>query len=154
MAGSRDSEYAMALMDDLRRRVANRTQLTTDGHKADLQAVEDAFGIDVDYAMLVNLYGEPAAASSDAAARRYSPPECVGTRKETFGQARSEACQHVLRGVAPGYAADKRTLEEAGKPHLGGCASRHVLQLRAYPLNTVDLARDGGRDHGSALGND
>jgi IS1 family transposase len=84
LVGGRDSEYAMILMDDLRQRLANRVQLTTDGHKAYLSAVEEAFGTDIDYAMLVKLYGEPAAASSDAAARRYSPSECVGTRKEAI----------------------------------------------------------------------
>src|SRR3954468_23746623 len=56
----------------------------TDGHKPYLQAVEESFGADIDYAMLVKLYGEPAAASSDAAARRYSPSECIGTRKRTI----------------------------------------------------------------------
>jgi hypothetical protein len=74
----------MMLMDDLCQRLANRVQLTTDGHKAYLQAVEEAFGADIDYAMLVKLYGEPAAASQDAAARRYSPSDCVGTRKEAI----------------------------------------------------------------------
>jgi IS1 family transposase len=80
--GSRDAEYALELMDDLRDRLANKVQLTTDGHKAYLQAVEDAFGSDIDYAMLVKLYGEPPA--SPEAARRYSPSECVGTRKQTI----------------------------------------------------------------------
>jgi IS1 family transposase len=82
--GGRDAEYALALRDDLRGRLANKVQLTTDGHKAYLSAVEDTFGADIDYAMLVKLYGEPAAASTDAAARRYSPSECVGTRKHTI----------------------------------------------------------------------
>jgi hypothetical protein len=52
-------------------------QLTTDGHKAYLEAVEDAFGIDVDYAQLVKLYGE-----SPEAQKRYSPAECIGCRKQ------------------------------------------------------------------------
>jgi IS1 family transposase/lambda repressor-like predicted transcriptional regulator len=82
MVGGRDSEYALALMDDLRGRLANRVQLTTDGHKAYLQAVEEAFGADIDYAMLVKLYGAGPATTDDAAGRRYSPAECVGTRKE------------------------------------------------------------------------
>ncbi|MCE2483622.1 MAG: IS1 family transposase, partial [Alphaproteobacteria bacterium] len=69
-------EYAMAFMDDLRSRLANRVQLTTDGHKAYLEAVEGAFGGDVDYAMLVKLYGE-----APEAEKRYSPATCVGTRK-------------------------------------------------------------------------
>ena len=78
MVGGRDSEYAMGLMDDLRGRLANRVQLTTDGHKAYLNAVEEAFGDDIDYAMLVKLYG----AAPEAAKGRYSPAECIGARKE------------------------------------------------------------------------
>ena len=53
----RDSDYAIAFMDDLRDRLANRVQLTSDGHKTYLEAVEGAFGGDVDYAQLVKLYG-------------------------------------------------------------------------------------------------
>jgi IS1 family transposase len=76
MVGGRDSAYAISLMDDLRSRLANRVQLTTDGHRAYLEAVEGAFGGDVDYAMLVKLYGE-----SPDAEKRYSPAECIGCRK-------------------------------------------------------------------------
>jgi IS1 family transposase len=76
LVGGRDSEYAMMLMDDLRSRLANRVQLTTDGHKAYLEAVEGAFGGDVDYAMLVKLYGQ-----GPEAEKRYSPAECIGARK-------------------------------------------------------------------------
>jgi IS1 family transposase len=78
MVGGRDSDYAMGLMDDLRSRLANRVQLTTDGHKAYLEAVEGAFGGDVDYAHLVKLYG----AAPDAFKGRYSPAECIGARKQ------------------------------------------------------------------------
>lgn len=77
LVGGRDSEYAMAFMDDLRGRLATRVQLTTDGHKAYLNAVEEAFGDDVDYGMLVKLYGE--GPRTDA---RYSPAECIGARKD------------------------------------------------------------------------
>jgi IS1 family transposase len=55
--GGRDSEYAMEFMDDPASRLANRIQLTSDGHKAYLEAVEGAFGSDIDYAMLVKIYG-------------------------------------------------------------------------------------------------
>jgi IS1 family transposase len=82
LIGGRDAEFALMLMDDLRGRLAYRVQLTTDGHRAYLQAVEDAFGADIDYAMLIKLYGEPP--SSPEAARRYSPSECVGTRTENI----------------------------------------------------------------------
>jgi IS1 family transposase len=80
LVGGRDAEFALMLMDDLRGRLANRVQLTTDGHSAYLGAVEEAFGADVDYSMLIKLYGEPPA--SPEAARRYSPSDCVGTRKD------------------------------------------------------------------------
>jgi len=80
MVGGRDSEYAMALMDDLRSRLATRVQLTTDGHKAYLGAVEEAFGNDIDYAKLVKLYGE----APEAMKGRYSPAECIGTRKSAI----------------------------------------------------------------------
>jgi IS1 family transposase len=57
LVGGRDSDYAIAFMDDLRSRIVNRVQLTTDGHKAYLQAVEGAFGGDIDYAVLHKVYG-------------------------------------------------------------------------------------------------
>ncbi len=78
LVGGRDSEYAMEFMDDVAKRLANRVQLTTDGHRAYLQAVEEAFGADVDYAMLVKLYG----AAPEGPQRRYSPAECIGARKD------------------------------------------------------------------------
>jgi IS1 family transposase len=77
LVGGRDSEYAMVFMDDLRSRLANRVQLTSDGHRAYLEAVEGAFGCDVDYAQLVKLYG----AAPESAKGRYSPAECIGAKK-------------------------------------------------------------------------
>jgi IS1 family transposase len=77
LVGGRDGEYAMAFMDDLRSRLANRVQLTTDGHKAYLQAVEGAFGDDVDYAILHKVYGN----TPESAKGKYSPAECIGTQK-------------------------------------------------------------------------
>ena len=78
MVGGRDSEYAIEFMDDLRARLANRVQLTTDGHKAYLEAVEGAFGGDVDYAQLIKIYGDM---GGKTAARKYSPAECTGIKK-------------------------------------------------------------------------
>jgi IS1 family transposase len=78
MIGGRDSEYAMALMDDLRSRLATRVQLTTDGHRAYLNAVEEAFGDDIDYAQLIKLYGD----APEAFKGRYSPADCIGAKKE------------------------------------------------------------------------
>ena len=78
LVGQRNAEYAKVFVADLAGRLANRVQLTSDGHKPYLQAVEDAFGAEVDYAMLVKLYGTPKGEGSD---RRYSSGECCGAIK-------------------------------------------------------------------------
>jgi IS1 family transposase len=80
MVGPRTVESAHAFIADLASRLANRVQLTTDGHKPYLNAVEGSFGGDIDYAMLVKLYGEP---KGSAPERRYSTGECCGTIKGT-----------------------------------------------------------------------
>ncbi len=71
--GSRDGEEAKAFIADLASRLANRVQLTSDGHRPYLEAVEESFGADIDYAMLIKHYGEPVGALG-----RYSPGECTG----------------------------------------------------------------------------
>jgi IS1 family transposase len=75
--GSRDAECAGIFIDDLSRRLANRVQLTSDGHKAYLDAVDGAFGGDIDYSMLVKIYGKPWEVE-----KRYSPMVCTGARKQ------------------------------------------------------------------------
>lgn len=77
LVGGRDGRYAAEFMDDVAARLANRVQLTTDGHKAYLEAVEGAFGADVDYAQLVKIYGE----APESAKGRYSPADCTGIKK-------------------------------------------------------------------------
>ncbi len=77
LVGGRDGRYAAGFMDDVAQRLANRVQLTTDGHKAYLEAVEGAFGADVDYAPLVKIYGEAPASAKG----RYSPADCTGIKK-------------------------------------------------------------------------
>ena len=64
-------------MDDVASRLATRVQMTTDGHKAYLEAVEGAFGADVDYAQLIKLYGK----APESTKGRYSPAECTGIKK-------------------------------------------------------------------------
>jgi len=76
LVGDRSGEAAIELMDDLRARLANRVQLSTDGHRAYLEAVEGAFGADVDYAQVVKLYGPTIDKGG-----RYSPAECTGIKK-------------------------------------------------------------------------
>ncbi len=77
LVGGRDAEYAMWFMDDLRSRLANRVQLTSDGHKAYLEAVEAAFGADIDYAQLIKMYGN----APESFKGRYSPADCTGIKK-------------------------------------------------------------------------
>jgi len=76
--GGRDGDCAAWFIDDLATRLANRVQLTSDGHKAYLEAIEGAFGADIDYAMLNKIYG----ASPESAKGRYSPAECIGIKKD------------------------------------------------------------------------
>ncbi len=78
--GGRDGYSAKLFIDDLATRLANRVQITSDGHRPYLEAVEGAFGADIDYAMLVKIYRE-----SPEAGKRYSPAECIGCRKTRIG---------------------------------------------------------------------
>jgi len=71
--GARDADAAQAFIGDLAGRLANRVQLTSDGHKPYLEAVEQSFGADIDYAVLIKHYGQPTGALG-----RYSPGECTG----------------------------------------------------------------------------
>lgn len=83
--GDRSAATAREFMFNLADRLANRVQLTTDGHGAYLKAVGDAFAADIDYAMLIKQYGEPTGVNPSE--RRYSPAECTGAIKEPiFGK--------------------------------------------------------------------
>ena len=79
LVGARDSECASAFIGDLSRRLLNRVQLTSDGLKAYLEAVETNFGASIDYAQLVKMYGPMPEGD-----HRYSPAECNGTKKTTI----------------------------------------------------------------------
>ena len=74
LVGGRDGGYAAEFMTDVASRLAHPVELTTDGHRAYLDAVDYAFGIEIDYAQLIKLYGKPIDGD-----RRYSPSECLGT---------------------------------------------------------------------------
>lgn len=74
LVGGRDAGWAGEFMEDCASRITNRVQITTDGHKAYLEAVENAFGADIDYAQLQKIYGAP----SEAEQRKYSPARCIG----------------------------------------------------------------------------
>jgi IS1 family transposase len=93
--GDRGAETAKVFMKDLASRLANRVQLTTDGHRAYLEAVEGAFGTDVDYAMLVKMYG-----NDHQNELGYSPADCIGCRKIDINGApdhKSVTTSHVER---------------------------------------------------------
>src|ERR1700737_904072 len=74
--GDRDSEAAKIFINALPKRLSNRVQLTSDGHRPYLQAIEGAFGSAIDYSMLVKVYGE-----APEGQRRYSPAVCRGAQK-------------------------------------------------------------------------
>ncbi len=76
LVGSRNTESALRFVRDLKSRLSNRVQLTSDGHRPYLEAVDTVFGSDVDYAMLQKIYG-----ADPVGERRYSPAICVGAQK-------------------------------------------------------------------------
>jgi IS1 family transposase len=73
--GDRGAQTAFGFIHDLKDRLTNRVQLTSDGHRVYLEAVESAFGSEIDYAMLVKVFGRGQEPDT-----RYSPPECIGTQ--------------------------------------------------------------------------
>lgn len=79
LVGDRSTDSAVPFIDDLKNRLANRVQLTSDGHGPYLAAVDTAFGDDVDYAMLVKLYG-----SEPQGEKRYSPAKCIGAKRKAI----------------------------------------------------------------------
>ena len=93
LVGGRDADYALAFMDDLRSRIDTRVQLTTDGHKSYLTAVEEAFGGDVDYAQLVKMYGN----APENMKGKYSPAECTGIQKTVISG------NPVMKNVSTSY---------------------------------------------------
>jgi IS1 family transposase len=78
--GVRGLGTAQFFMKDLASRISNRFQLTTDGHRVYVDAVEDAFGAHIDYSMLVKIYGMPSSLDES----RYSPATCIGCRTATI----------------------------------------------------------------------
>ena len=116
--GTRDAGAAYHFIHDLKDRLANRVQLTTDGHKAYLSAVEDAFGSEVDYAMLQKIYGT----APEGSEIRYSPAQCMGARRAVIS-AMPETSTHFNQPYrtpepdnadvqAPVYAPNKRIFKE------------------------------------------
>lgn len=82
LVGNRDADYANIFMSDLASRITNRVQLTTDGLRAYLEAVENHLFIRVDYTQLIKLYGK--SLDSESKEHRYSPAECTGVKAEVI----------------------------------------------------------------------
>ena len=134
LVGGRDAGTATEFTQDLASRLANRVQLTSDGNRLYLSAVEDAFGADIDYAMLVKYYGD-----APQGQRRYSPAVCTGaTRMRVHRRSRRVAHQHQLRRApepddadvdAALHSADERLLEEGREPRPRTGALLCLVQL-------------------------
>jgi IS1 family transposase len=94
LVGKRDGGWARDFIEDCAARISNRVQITTDGHKAYLDAVENGFGADIDYAQLQKIYGAPSVEDQ----RRYSPARCIGSRrKSSQRESRPEARLYFAR---------------------------------------------------------
>lgn len=154
--GTRGAQTAKRFMDDLASRLANRVQLTTDGHRVYLQAVEDAFGSNIDYAMLVKLYG-----TSSEPETRYSPAQCIGAMASTVTgrpDARHISTSYVerqnltMRMSATFYAADKWILEESRESSTRAGPLLHVLQFLPCSSDPPSYASNGSWNFKSRMG--
>jgi IS1 family transposase len=152
LIGDRSGATAMRLMTDLSKRLAGRVQLTTDGHRAYLDAVEGAFGADLDYALLVKLYG-----ACPEAEKRYSPPECVAIRKtriegdpdaDYISTSHVELRMHMRRFTRLTNASSKKKIHVARSHGRTLCG---ILQFHSHPQIVEGDASHAGRDRGSHL---
>lgn len=149
LVGERTTDDAYTFMCDLQARLANRVQLTTDGYRCYLKAVEGAFENEIDFAMLHKIYGPPAGQANE---RRYSPAVVQRNRREghpgrprpvrDFHQLRRTAEPHDADGDAPLHPPDQRLLGEGREPRARRQPPLHALQLCASP----PVARDRQRD--------
>ena len=158
LVGSRDGDAAKTFIGDLAARLANKVQLTSDGHKPYLEAVEQAFGADIDYAMLQKIYGNvgrrPAAATArrSASAARSRVIEGAPRSAAHLDQLRRASEPHDAHAHAPVHATDQRLLEEGREPRACGRAALHVLQLLHAPQSASPDPCDGGWREQSPMG--
>lgn len=155
--GRRDGQTARILIDDLAGRLANRVQLTTDGHRAYLDAVEGAFGAGIDYAMLNKIY----AATQDET--RYSPAECIGCEtKRIMGNpdpkhistSYIERQNLTMRMMMRRFTRLTNGFSKKVENHAYAVAI-HYMHYKLLPdsLDTSPDPRDGSRTHRSCVDN-
>ena len=121
-------------MDDLAPRLSNRVQLTSDGHKLYLEAIEGASGADIDYAMLVKVYGP-----APSGAGHYRPLVCIGAKKHCVqGNRHMTRLTNVFSKKAENHAHDGDLL--------------HALQFCSHSSNVENNACIGLWRHSQALG--
>jgi len=145
-------------MEDLASRFAHRVQLTTDGLKAYLYAVDDAFGIDIDYARLAKMYGESTEAKMQ---KRYSPAKFIASRKEAMTG--NPERKHISTSDAERQNLTMRMsmrrfthltkcfLKKGGEPISCGIFTFHILQFRKNPQNPQSDPGDESGGHRSCL---
>ena len=122
--GGRDGDCAAWFMNDVAMRLANRVQLTSDGHKAYLEAVEGAFGADIDYAMLIKRQGA------------LSPADCTGTIKHTIEG------QPDVKHISTSYSERSNLamrMHNRRLTRLTNAFSKKIREPRAYGSDLVGL---------------
>jgi hypothetical protein len=123
LVGQRNTDYAQHFVDDLRSRLANRVQVTSDGHRLYLVAMDTVFGDEADYAMLQKIYG-----TDPVAEKRYSPAKCLGAVKRVVSGNPDADVKHISTSYAERqshdagahptvYSAHECVLKEAREPH-------------------------------------
>ena len=150
LVGGRDLGWAKEFMEDCASRIRNRVQITTDGHKAYMEAVENAFGADIDYAQLQKIYG--AVAENET---RYSPARCIGCDMKVVSG--NPDPKHVSTSFverqnlvnadeySPFYSPHECVLEE-DRESCGFCGDLvYVLQLLPRASHIARNSRDGIR---------
>ena len=159
--GNRDAGAAYHFMHDLAGRLANRVQLTTDGTRPYLSAVEDAFGTEIDYAQLVKIYGSPETSKYNAGGSLLSRRQCMGARKAKiigkpdYAHVSTSICERNnlthADGNAPVYPPDQCLFKEGREPGARRCPSFHELQFLPHSRQLARYSRDGSGRCGSCL---